>query len=58
MYVMREKTEPVTIRLTPSVKGKLQALAESERRTLSQFIGLILEGFLVDQETRKPGAKK
>jgi predicted transcriptional regulator len=58
MCVMKEKTEPVTIRLKPTIKGRLQALAESERRTLSQFIGLILEGFLADQESGKPGAKK
>jgi predicted transcriptional regulator len=47
---MKEKTAPVTIRLTPTIKARLQALADAERRTLSQFVGLLLERFLDEQD--------
>jgi predicted transcriptional regulator len=50
---MKEKTAPVTIRLTPTVRAQLQALADAERRTLSQFVGLILERFLEEQQPAK-----
>lgn len=50
---MKEKTAPVTIRLTPTIRAKIQALADAERRTLSQFVGLILERFLEQQEAAK-----
>lgn len=47
---MREKTEPVTIRVTPTVRAKVQALADAERRTFSQFVLLLLERFLAERE--------
>jgi predicted transcriptional regulator len=55
-FAMKEKTAPVTIRLTPSIKARLQVLADAERRTLSQFVGLVLERFLEEQEAK--GAQK
>jgi uncharacterized protein (DUF1778 family) len=50
---MKEKKEPVTIRITPSMRDQLQALAEQERRTLSQFIALILEGYLAKNSEKR-----
>lgn len=49
-HLMKEKTEPVTIRLTPTIRAKVQALADAERRTFSQFVGLVLERFLDERE--------
>jgi uncharacterized protein (DUF1778 family) len=50
--MIKEKKEPVTIRIKPSLRGKLQSRADAERRTLSQFIALILERYL--EESGKP----
>jgi uncharacterized protein (DUF1778 family) len=50
--MLKEKKEPVTIRIEPSLRAKLQSRADSERRTLSQFIALILERYL--EESGKP----
>jgi uncharacterized protein (DUF1778 family) len=44
--MIKEKKEPVTIRIEPSLREKLQSRADTERRTLSQFIALILERYL------------
>jgi uncharacterized protein (DUF1778 family) len=44
--MIKEKKEPVTIRIEPSLRGQLQSRADAERRTLSQFIALILERYL------------
>ena len=44
--MIKEKKEPVTIRIEPSLRGKLQERADAERRTLSQFIALVLERYL------------
>lgn len=43
---MKEKTVPVTIRITPTMREKLRALAEAERRTLSQYVYLLVEKHL------------
>jgi uncharacterized protein (DUF1778 family) len=50
--MIKEKKEPVTIRIEPSLREKLQDRADAERRTLSQFIALILERYL--EESGKP----
>jgi uncharacterized protein (DUF1778 family) len=50
--MVKEKKEPVTIRIEPSLRGQLQSRADAERRTLSQFIALILERYL--EESGKP----
>lgn len=54
---MKEKTGPITVRVTPTIRNRLQALADAERRTLSQFVSLILERFL-EEQTTKPSKKK
>jgi uncharacterized protein (DUF1778 family) len=53
--MIKEKKEPVTIRIEPSLRGQLQSRADAERRTLSQFIALILERYL--EESGKPSRR-
>jgi uncharacterized protein (DUF1778 family) len=53
--MIKEKKEPVTIRIEPSLRGQLQSRADAERRTLSQFIALILERYL--EESGKPAKR-
>lgn len=53
--MIKEKKEPVTIRIEPSLREKLQSRADAERRTLSQFIALILESYL--EESGKPAKR-
>jgi predicted transcriptional regulator len=55
-----EKTITVTVRMTPSVKAKLQAFAEAEHRTLSQYAMLALMQHIAEREAReaKKPAKK
>jgi uncharacterized protein (DUF1778 family) len=53
--MLKEKKEPVTIRIEPSLRGKLQARADAERRTLSQFVALILERYI--EESGKPAKR-
>jgi predicted DNA-binding protein len=55
---MREKekmTETVTIRMTPTVKAALQALADGDRRKLASYLSLVLEEHA---EQTKPNTDK
>jgi hypothetical protein len=55
---MREKmTETVTIRLTPSAKEALQALADADKRKLASYLTLVLEEHAERAEKPKRGAK-
>lgn len=45
-----KKTEPITIKTTPAVKTRVQKIAESEDRTISQIVGLLLERGLAGYE--------
>jgi uncharacterized protein (DUF1778 family) len=58
--MIKEKKEPVTIRIEPSLRGQLQSRADAERRTLSQFIALILERYLEEsgEPPRRSPARK
>ncbi len=53
--MMKEKKEPITIRIAPSMRDALQAEADAERRALSQFVALILERYLM--ESGKPAKR-
>jgi uncharacterized protein (DUF1778 family) len=53
--MIKEKKEPVTIRIEPSLREQLQTRADAERRTLSQFIALVLERYL--DESGKPARR-
>lgn len=37
------KTVTISLRITPELKEKLQAAAEADRRSMSQFIEIVLE---------------
>jgi predicted DNA-binding protein len=60
---MEEKekmTETVTIRMTPSVKTTLQAMADADRRKLASYLSLVLEEHAekgIDVGKPKRGAK-
>jgi uncharacterized protein (DUF1778 family) len=53
--MIKEKKEPVTIRIEPSLREQLQTRADAERRTLSQFIALIQERYV--EESAKPARR-
>jgi hypothetical protein len=53
--MIKEKKEPDTICIEPSLREQLQTRADAERRTLSQFIALILERYL--DESGKPARR-
>jgi predicted transcriptional regulator len=46
-------TTHITVRISPDLKAKLLALAEADRRTLSQFVAIQLER-VVEQLEKKP----
>jgi predicted DNA-binding protein len=51
---MKEKmTETVSIKLGKTMKEELRALAESDRRTLSSYIAIVLEDYL-QRRAEKP----
>ncbi len=37
------KTVPMSFRLTPELKAKLQSLADADRRSLTNYIEIVLE---------------
>jgi len=43
---MKGRTETVTIRLSPGAKAELLKLADDDRRTLSQYIAILIEEHL------------
>lgn len=49
------RTDRLTIRIKPALKAALEELAKADRRTLSQFVELVLEE---RAEAAKPKAKK
>jgi predicted transcriptional regulator len=62
---MKEKmTETISIKLGKTMKEELRALAESDRRTLSSYIAIVLEDFLAQRRAgkadvgKKPPARK
>jgi predicted transcriptional regulator len=57
--VNERKDVSLTIRLTESLKQALERAAETERRSLSQLVGLALEEFLeARHEWPPPGTAK
>lgn len=45
---MEKKTETITIRIDAEMKSKLEEVAARDRRTLSQYVYLLIEGNLLD----------
>jgi len=51
---MREKmTDPVSIRMPPDLKAKLEALAAADRRSLSSYLVLALEAHVAAVEKKR-----
>jgi predicted transcriptional regulator len=48
-----KRTTSVNIRMTDDLRGELQRLADANRRTLSDYIRLLLEEH-VDQKRERP----
>ncbi len=51
---MENKTARVAFRLRPTTKESLEALAKKEDRTLSDYVNLILEKHVADNQTELP----
>jgi predicted transcriptional regulator len=52
-----KRTEVVTLRLKPSTKAGLQALADADRRPFATFLAMILEDAFEAQQQRAAEAK-
>ena len=58
-----KRTEVVTLRLKPSTKAGLQAMAEADRRPFATFLAMILEDRFSEAQSeavtgkRRPGAR-
>lgn len=50
--MMTKKTDPVSVRMPPELKDRLQALAEADRRSLSTYIVMALEAHVAKAERR------
>ncbi len=44
------KSEAIFIRMTPALKEKLQKLADKDKRTLSDYVRVVLEDHIAKQE--------
>ena len=51
-------TTHITVRVSPELKDKLAAFARDERRTLSQFVAIQLEGVVEQLEKRSRSQRK
>jgi len=47
------KTLPFSMRLDPELKAKLQKLADADRRSLTNYIELVLEKHVEGEKKRK-----
>lgn len=47
------KTDSIFIRLTPELKQRLQELADKDKRTLSDYVRLILTDYIKRKENEK-----
>ena len=47
------KTLPLSHRLAPELKAKLQKLASADRRSLTNYVEIVLEKHIEAQEKRK-----
>jgi predicted transcriptional regulator len=50
------KTAPLSIRIRPDLKAKLEQLAEEDRRSLAGYVELVLERH-AEERTQKRGKK-
>lgn len=55
--VKERKDSSITVRLPQAMKEALERIAEDERRTLSQLVGVVLERFLETRHERPRQAR-
>jgi predicted transcriptional regulator len=48
------KTAPFSMRLSPELKAKLQRLADADRRSLTNYIEVLLEDHAAQKEQARP----
>ena len=43
---MKNRSDAISVRVSREAKAELQRIADSERRTLSQLVAIVIEDFL------------
>lgn len=51
-------TETVTLKLGKSMKAELRALADADKRTLSNYLAIVLERFIEEKRADKKRGSK
>jgi len=51
------KTVPLSHRLKPELKAELQRLADADRRSLTNYIEVVLEQHVADVKSKRRGGK-
>ena len=57
-HMQEKSTVTISIRLTPELRDRLQAIADRDERTLSQVCMRILRDYVREDEKPKKGQKK
>jgi predicted transcriptional regulator len=50
---MRNRSDAISVRISKEAKAELQAIADAERRTLSQLVAIIIDDFLKGRLAKK-----
>lgn len=45
-----KKTHPIAIRMDPDIKARLEKLAVKDKRSLSSYVGIVLEQHVREQD--------
>ncbi len=53
-----EELQPTSIRLSPELKARLKEFASEDRRSLSSYVVLVLEGHVAEREKRRKPVEK
>lgn len=52
------KSAPLALRVRPGLKAKLQELADRDRRSLSNYVEIVLEGHVAQAPAGKTKSRK
>ena len=50
---MKNRSDAISVRVSREAKAELQRIADAERRTLSQFVAIIIDDFLKERSEKK-----
>ena len=50
---MKNRSDAISVRISRDAKAELQRIADSERRTLSQLVAIIIDDYLKEQAGEK-----